>query len=190
MSQTQNCPVGSKNFALNAFLYTFVPFIFIMGTLVTVLVLMPGWKAPFSNTIGFFLVKNIWARKLFKSWEDKPQRFIRGARFAHKLGLVRPKVFAFIQKFAADKTSFKRASVTWRGFRNITADFKSLESVISKNNFRFIIIMGKYDQVIRTRQAESFLKKINQQDALIEIECGHDFFRQENIALLSPHIKI
>jgi hypothetical protein len=50
--------------------------------------------------------------------------------------------------------------------------------------------MGKYDQVIRTRQAESFLKKINQQDALIEIECGHDFFRQENIALLSPHIKI
>ena len=36
MSQTQNCSVGSKNFALNAFLYTFVPFIFIMGTLVTV----------------------------------------------------------------------------------------------------------------------------------------------------------
>ena len=55
MSQT--CTIGSKNFALNAFLYTFVPFIFIMGTLVTVLVLMPGWKAPFSNTIGFFLVK-------------------------------------------------------------------------------------------------------------------------------------
>lgn len=134
--------------------------------------------------------RNRWARKLFKSWEDKPQRFIRGARFAHKLGLVRPKVFAFIQKFAADKTSFKRASVTWRGFRNITADLKSLESVISKNNFRFVIIMGKYDQVIRTRQAESFLQKINQQDALIEIECGHDFFKQENIALLSPHIKI
>jgi hypothetical protein len=65
-----NCPVDSKNFALNAFLYTFLPFIFIMGTLITILVLMPGWKAPFSNTIGYFLVKNVWARKLFrlKEW--------------------------------------------------------------------------------------------------------------------------
>jgi len=61
-----NCPVDSKNFALNAFLYTFLPFIFIMGTLITILVMMPGWKAPFSNTIGFFIVKNVWARKLFK----------------------------------------------------------------------------------------------------------------------------
>ena len=64
-----NCPVDSKNFALNAFLYTFLPFIFIMGTLIAILVMMPGWKAPFSNTIGFFLVKNVWARKLFNLQE-------------------------------------------------------------------------------------------------------------------------
>lgn len=64
-----NCPVDSKNFALNAFLYTFLPFIFIMGTLITILVMMPGWKAPFSNTIGYFIVKNVWARKLFKLQE-------------------------------------------------------------------------------------------------------------------------
>ena len=64
-----NCPVDSKNFALNAFLYTFLPFIFIMGTLIVILVMMPGWKAPFSNTIGYFIVKNVWARKLFKLQE-------------------------------------------------------------------------------------------------------------------------
>lgn len=65
----QSCPVNSKNFAFNAFLYTFLPFLFIMGTLVTILMLMPGWKAPFSNTIGYFIVKNVWARKLFKLQE-------------------------------------------------------------------------------------------------------------------------
>ena len=64
-----NCPVDSKRFALNAFLYTFLPFIFIMGTLITILVMMPGWKAPFSNTIGFFIIKNVWARKLFNLQE-------------------------------------------------------------------------------------------------------------------------
>ena len=143
-----------------------------------------------SNSFYNKASRNRWARKLFISWENKPQRFIRGARIVHKLGLVRPKVFAFIQKFAADKASFKRASVTWRGFRNITADLKLLEVVISKNDFRFVIIMGKYDQVIRTKQAESFLNKINQANGLIEVDCGHDFFRQENIGLLKSCIEI
>jgi hypothetical protein len=37
-----------------------------MGTMVVILNMMPGWKAPFSNTIGYFIVKNVIARKLFK----------------------------------------------------------------------------------------------------------------------------
>ena len=104
MSQT--CSIGTKNFALNAFLYTFVPFIFIMGTLVTVLVLMPGWKAPFSNTIGFFLVKNIWARKLFKtSYEWIRIKSDRGenepASLIHKLNTVNNRTF-FLNELTPD----------------------------------------------------------------------------------------
>ena len=131
-----------------------------------------------------------WARNLFKSWEEDPQRFIKAARIAKRLGLVRPKVYSFIQKFASNKESFQRASITWRGFRNIRPNNDELKKVIARSDWRFVVIMGKYDQVIRTRQAELFLKRINQLDALIEIECGHDFFKEENIALLSPHIKI
>ena len=63
---SKHCPPESKGFALKAFLYSFIPFIFIMGTMVVILNMMPGWKAPFSNTIGFFIVKNVIARKLFK----------------------------------------------------------------------------------------------------------------------------
>ena len=129
-----------------------------------------------------------WARSLFKSWEEDPQKFIKTASLARRLGLVRPKVYAFIQKFASNKESFQLASITWRGFRNIRPNNDDLKKVIARNDWRFVIIMGKYDQVIRTRQAESFLKRINQLDALIEIECGHDFFKEENISILRPHI--
>ena len=60
------CPPESRGFALKSFLYSFIPFVFIMGTMVVILNMMPGWKAPFSNTIGFFIVKNVIARKLFQ----------------------------------------------------------------------------------------------------------------------------
>ena len=64
MSKT--CDVGTNNFALSALLYTFVPLVFIFGTIIVLLTVAPGWKSPFSNTIGFFIVKNVIERKWFK----------------------------------------------------------------------------------------------------------------------------
>ena len=69
------CEVGSKNFGLNSFLYSFIPFIFIFCTLMVALIMFPGWKAPFSNTIGYFIVKNVISRKLFnlQEWVQIPE---------------------------------------------------------------------------------------------------------------------
>ena len=36
--------------------YTLIPNIFIFGLLLLILIMMPGWKAPFSNTIGYACV--------------------------------------------------------------------------------------------------------------------------------------
>ncbi len=61
----QMCPKGTKNMVSKVFLSTFIPFIFMLGTVVVAITLMPGWKSPFSNTIGYSLVKNVIYRKLF-----------------------------------------------------------------------------------------------------------------------------
>ena len=36
--------------------YTVIPNLFIFGALILILMLMPGWKAPFSNTLGYLIV--------------------------------------------------------------------------------------------------------------------------------------
>ena len=111
-----------------------------------------------------------------------PKSFIRIAKLAYsELGLVRPKVFAFIELFAGNKEKFQRASRTWRGFRNIKPDFNAISSSLNSNKIYFKVIMGKYDQVIRTQQANQFLEQLGFPEALIEIECGHDFFKDSNL---------
>jgi pimeloyl-ACP methyl ester carboxylesterase len=126
-----------------------------------------------------------WARKLFIRWEENPNKVIRYAHFAHSLGLMRPKVFAFVKKFAAEKHTFKRASQTWRGFRMIQPDERALMDCLYYYKGRFRVIMGRYDQVIRTKQAIMFLNRINQPHALIELPCGHDFFHDKNLFMLN-----
>jgi hypothetical protein len=59
------CPNGTKNLVTKVFFSTFIPFVFLFGTIVVALSLMPGWKAPFSNTLGYTIVKNVIFRKLF-----------------------------------------------------------------------------------------------------------------------------
>ena len=41
---------------LSSINYTIIPNLFIFGTLLLILMLMPGWKAPFSNTLGYLVV--------------------------------------------------------------------------------------------------------------------------------------
>jgi hypothetical protein len=39
-----------------AFIVTFIPWIFIFGVLIVVLILLPGIKSAFSNVVGYFIV--------------------------------------------------------------------------------------------------------------------------------------
>lgn len=130
-----------------------------------------------------------WARRLFKHWEDEPTRIIRFAAIAKSLKLMRPKVYSFVEKFASDKNTFKRASLTWRGFRMVQPDEKAISKTLQNNPIPFKIIMGTYDQVIRPLQAYAFVKRIHQENAVIEIACGHDFFRDKNRVLLEETLK-
>ena len=41
---------------VNAFIYTMIPNFFILGLIMVIMKVLPGWKSPFSNTIGYFVV--------------------------------------------------------------------------------------------------------------------------------------
>ena len=47
---------GGTSQTLNAIYYTFLPYTLIFGTLIIILMFFPGFKAPFSNTIGYGIV--------------------------------------------------------------------------------------------------------------------------------------
>lgn len=125
-----------------------------------------------------------WARKLFSSWERNPKSIMKFAYLGKKLRLVRPKVYQFMENLTADPETFKRASRTWRGFRLVQPNETEISKALSDYKIPFKIIMGKFDQVIRSPQAYAFAKRIHQKNKVIEIECGHDFFNVKHRSML------
>lgn len=122
-----------------------------------------------------------WARRLFVNFEKKPSKLLRLSSVAAKTKLMRPKVKAFVHQFASDAITFKRASATWRAFRNMLPDNKAISAALKENKIPFKIIMGSYDQVIRPKQAYSFAQKIGFPESVVEIPNGHDFFKESSI---------
>lgn len=60
---TEKCGGTPQTFA--AFNYTVMPNLFIFGLLLMIMLFFPGWKSPFSNTLGYIIVKFAGAQETF-----------------------------------------------------------------------------------------------------------------------------
>lgn len=50
---------------ITSFIYTIIPNFFILGLVMILMKVVPGWKAPFSNTIGYFVVYMLGVNNVF-----------------------------------------------------------------------------------------------------------------------------
>lgn len=141
-----------------------------------------------SNSFYNRMSRKKWARNLFQRWENSPNRLVYYSKLAKSIRLMRPKVASFVEKFASDKESFKRASLTWRGFRELRPHEGELKEILANFRGDFQIIMGTFDQVIRPKQAYAFAMRIGKLDSIKEIPCGHNFFSEKNQKLLEEII--
>ena len=127
-------------------------------------------------------------RKIFRFFERNPHKLKSILKFSKTFRLLRPKVIDFIQHFSSDRELFSKASKTWRAFRNISVSPESIGKVVRKNDIPFRIIMGKYDQMIRPKNAITFLRKADLKGALKFIKNGHNFFKESAIRKFEKYL--
>ena len=65
---------------VSALMYTALPNFFILGLVIVILSVLPGWKSPFSNTIGYVLVYLMGVNSAFTDLLKS-----KGSRLVHKI---------------------------------------------------------------------------------------------------------
>lgn len=130
-----------------------------------------------------------WARLLFRRWTKKPSELIGIAQFLAKRKIIHSKIVDFLKYYAEDKSKLRLAYKTWSAFRALRPNYKLLKETFSNKEKRFKLILGKNDQIITVKSGKQFLRKIAREDALVIIDCGHDFFREEALLLVEKEIK-
>ena len=51
------CNASMSSIALPGIVYTIIPWVVIFGAIQVMFIILPGWKAPFSNTLGYLVAK-------------------------------------------------------------------------------------------------------------------------------------
>lgn len=129
-----------------------------------------------------------WARKLFKRWTKKPNELLKIASFLAKRKIIHTKIVDFLNFYAEDPKKLELAYKTWASFRKLRPNTTELANYFADRSKRFKLIMGQHDQIITVKSAKKFLDQLNRPDALVVLNCGHDFFREEAIGLVEKEI--
>ena len=122
-------------------------------------------------------------RRFFKSMILHHERFLWIANKLNESNLVDKGLIRFADYQMNSEAKRRRVYYSWVVFRHLKFDLKNIAALINENNVELIMIVGKYDKVIRPENMQQLLRHVR--DYKLEVlESGHTGLMQESLYLL------
>ncbi|HEX5168175.1 MAG TPA: alpha/beta hydrolase [Cyclobacteriaceae bacterium] len=122
-------------------------------------------------------------RKIFKSLIAHPKRFISIANFSNLIGLLDKGVVRFAESQMNTWERRSRVYFSWVVFRHLNFDMRDIAAIINRHKSWLIIIVGKYDRVVKAKHMDRLLRHVDQYQMEI-LETGHNRLLGEETANL------
>jgi pimeloyl-ACP methyl ester carboxylesterase len=118
--------------------------------------------------------------KLFHFTANKPSWFFLLMKIADKLGLVNQSVFRFANHYLHDIQMRNDLYNRWTVMRQFKPNIKKIKQDIRSNHIQVKLLYGKYDKIIRHKNAEKFMNGIEPNCILSIIDSGHELLKEKN----------
>lgn len=122
-------------------------------------------------------------RKIFKSMVLHPNRFHALVNGLRRFGLVDKGLLRFAEYQMDTETKRRRVYLTWIVFRRLAFSMRALAQTINFYHIPLLVVTGRHDKVIRTRNMHKLLKHVKNH-RLTELDTGHRLLRAEGLAAL------
>lgn len=122
-------------------------------------------------------------RHLFKSLIDRPQPFFGIIRMLRLLRVVNDKLLNFAARQMETRDHRYQVYHAWVVFRQLRFDIKSLAALVRRYDTRFVMVTGRYDQVVPPKRMSPFTRLVPQAHHHV-LDTGH----QGVLLKASPYI--
>jgi pimeloyl-ACP methyl ester carboxylesterase len=118
--------------------------------------------------------------KLFHFTANNPSWLFLLMNIANKLRLVNQSVFKFANHYLHDKQMRNDLYKRWTVMSKFKPNIKKIKQDIRGNNIQLRLLYGKFDKVIRYKNAEKFITGIESNCILSIINSGHELLKEKN----------
>lgn len=114
----------------------------------------------------------------FKKWlrftVNRPNQFFIVFKILNKLKLLDKSMIKFVDSQFQTKTQRLKIYYSWVLLKHVHINRKRLISLIKENNISVILVLGKYDKVVKYHDVKGFVNKLNGFLSLYYLEAGHN----------------
>lgn len=135
-----------------------------------ILIAPDGIKTSFWYSLATY---PLMIRRLFKSMVLHPTRFTALSKTLYNLGLMDKGLIRFAESQMDTEDKRRRVYNSWVVFRHLTFDLKKMGALINRHTIKLIMITGKFDKVIRSKNMHKLLTHVEKFDHEI-LETGHN----------------
>jgi pimeloyl-ACP methyl ester carboxylesterase len=112
-------------------------------------------------------------RKFFKSMINHHSRFLGIARALSQLRLMDRGLIRFAELQMNTEERRKRVYFSWVVFRHLSFDMKSIASLLNQYSVKLVVVVGRYDKVIRPENMNRLLQHTRQYRFVV-LDGGHN----------------
>jgi pimeloyl-ACP methyl ester carboxylesterase len=127
--------------------------------------------------------------RLFQFTMNNPRWFFLLLKIAGRLRLVNQGVFKFANHYLHDKQMRKDLYDRWSVMRQFKPHIKKIKQAVRANNIQLRLLCGKYDKVIRPKNAERLITGIESHCILSIIDSGHELLKEKNASEIMRLLK-
>jgi pimeloyl-ACP methyl ester carboxylesterase len=129
----------------------------------------------------YWLSTRTWfGSKLFKFTMEHPGWFFAILKGFHKIRLVNPSIFKFVNQYIGDKQVRLELYERWISLRKIRPDLPKIKEQIREHKTPVHLFYGKHDRIILSSVGEKFRKGIEEHCDLTILLSGHQVLHERH----------
>lgn len=154
-------------------LYQLIP-----GKVEKLILLAPdGLKVNF----WYWLSTRTWfGSRFFKFTMEHPGWFFAILKVFHKIRLVNPSIFKFVNQHIGDKKVRLELYDRWISLKNVRPDLSKIKKLICSHNTPVHLFYGKHDRIILSSVGQKFKKGIEEHCELTILLSGHQVLHERH----------
>lgn len=142
----------------------------------------------YTDPYFYFSTQHFIGTKLFKYFISNPDKIIKMSKYLYKVGFISKSKWKFAHQNLQQQQHLALVGKMWPAVKDIKVDTQLVLENLKKSTTQVLVIIGKFDKILKPKSAEDWVAKLPQ-GKLLKLPTGHNFIKPNILSAIKKAIQ-